>query len=409
VRTLTRAELASEADVDPLLVDELIRMGALRPADDGSFSSGDIVRVQTVKSGIDAGISLENLERTLAERLQTLDYIDQFYLDPAPRADRTYADFRASLGDAAADLSTVYAAFGLPEPALDSRLRTDEEEVVRAFLDGWGAFGNREMLMRAARIHGEGIRRIMESVVSLYFEKVSAPLSEQGLDLDELVRQTVEPATKIIRLEPELLVWLEQRHLEHSVNALNFDELERTLVDRGWADRRPDEPPAVAFVDLSGFTDTTERSGDEAASRLAARLQDLADASAHRYRGRVVKLLGDGVMFRFESAPDAISAVLAMVEAAPAAGLPPAHAGVAAGPLIEREGDYYGRTVNLAARIADLAAPGDVLVSAAARATSADGVFNFEPLEAAVLKGIADPVPLFRASRARAPRTPRTA
>ena len=172
---------------------------------------------------------------------------------------------------------------------------------------------------------------------------------------------------------------------------------------------RPDEPSAIAFVDLSGFTDTTERSGDEAASRLAARFQDLADASAHRHRGRVVKLLGDGVMFRFDSAHDAIGSALAMVEDGPAAGLPPAHAGVDAGPLIERDGDYYGRTVNLAARIADRAAPGEVLVSAAAREASADGVITFEPLDAAVLKGIADPVPLFRASRARAAGTRPTA
>ena len=113
MRSLTASQLASEADVDPSLINELLRIGALKPARDGSFSSGDILRVQTVKSGMAAGISLENLERTLVERLQTLDYIDQFFLEPAPRADRTYAEFAASLGAAAAALPTVYAAFGL--------------------------------------------------------------------------------------------------------------------------------------------------------------------------------------------------------------------------------------------------------------------------------------------------------
>ena len=399
MRTLTASEFAREADVDPSLIDELLRIGALRSADDGSFSSGDIVRVQTVKSGIDAGISLENLERTLAERLQTLDYIDQFYLEPAPRSDRTYAEFAASLGGSAAHLPTVYAAFGLPEPAPDTRLRTDEEQVVRAFLDGWGAFGDVEMLVRAARLHGEGIRRIVGSMVSLYFEKVSAPLSQQGLDIDELVRRTVEPATRIVRLEPELLVWLEQRHLEHAINALNFDELERTLVARGWLAPKPEAPAAIAFVVLSGFTDTTERSGDEVASRLAARLQDLADAVARRYRGRVVKLLGDGVMFRFANAADAIRAALAMIDDAPRAGLPAAHAGVDAGPLIERDGDFYGRTVNLASRITDTAGPGEVLVSPAAREAASESGIAFEPIASADLKGIADPVRLFRASQ----------
>jgi adenylate cyclase len=402
MRVLTADELALEADVDRGLVDELIRMGALKPALDGSFSSGDILRVQTIKAGLEAGISLGNLERTLRERLQTLDYIDRFYIEPAPRSSRTYAEFAASLGESAADLPVVYAAFGLPEPRPDSRLREDEEEVLKKFFEAWGSFGDREMLVRAARLNGEGVRRIVGSVVGLYFQKVSAPLSRQGLDLDDLVRRTVEPAVRIARLEPQLLIWLEQRHIEHAINALNFDELEQTLVDRGWAEPRADQPPAIVFVDLSGFTDSTERGGDEVASRLAAGLQDVADASAREHGGRVVKLLGDGVMFRFESASDAVAAALTMIQDVPRAGLPPAHAGIDAGPLIERDGDYYGRTVNLAARIVSRAGPGEVMVSEATRdAASASGdKFTFETIEPAVLKGIASPVLLYRASRA---------
>ena len=92
-------------------------------------------------------------------------------------------------------------------------------------------------------------------------------------------------------------------------------------------------------------------------------------------------------------------AALAMVDEAPRAGLPPAHAGVDAGPLIERDGDYYGRTVNLASRIADRAGPGEVLVSAAARDAAAGAGISFEPIKEADLKGIADPVRLFRAGR----------
>ena len=412
MRVLTADELAVEADVERGLIDDLVRIGALKPGADTSFSAADIQRVQTVKAGLDAGISLENLERSLRERLQTLDYIDRFYFEPTPRSPRTYREFAAGLGDAAVDLPTVYAAFGLSEPEAESHLRIDEEEVVSDFLESWGAFGDREILVRAARLNGEGVRRIVESVVGLYFQEISAPLSRQGLDLEELVTRTVEPAVRIARLEPRLLVWLEQRHIEHTINALNFEELEQTLVDRGWAEPRAEEPPAIAFVDLSGFTDSTERGGDEVASRLAAGLQDVAHACVRKHGGRVVKLLGDGVMFRFDRAVDAVAATIAMLEDVRAAGLPPAHAGVDAGPLIERDGDLYGRTVNQAARIAGHARPDEVLISVVAvdlaRAASGSDRFTFEPVAPAVLKGIASPVPLYRARRTDANRPRRS-
>ena len=402
MQVLTADELAIEADVERVLIDDLVRIGALRPGSDGSFSGADIQRVQTVQAGLAAGISLENLERSLRERLQTLDYIDRFYVEPAPRSPRTYEEFAASFGEGAVDLPMVYAAFGLPEPKAESHLRIDEEEVVSEFLESWGSFKDREILVRAARLNGEGVRRIVESVVGLYFQEISAPLSRQGLDLDELVARTVEPAVRIAQLEPRLLVWLEQRHIEHTINALNFDELEQTLVDRGWAEPRTEEPPAIAFVDLSGFTDSTERGGDEVASRLAAGLQEVAHARARQHGGRVVKLLGDGVMFRFDRAVDAVAATLTILEDMDAAGLPPAHAGVDAGPLIERDGDWYGRTVNQAARIAGHASSGQVLVSVAALGLARDAggdAFTFEPVEPAVLKGIPSPVTLYRAGR----------
>jgi adenylate cyclase len=85
-----------------------------------------------------------------------------------------------------------------------------------------------------------------------------------------------------------------------------------------------------------------------------------------------------------------------MVERAPVRGLPPARVGVDAGPVVLRDGDYFGRTVNLAARIADYARPGEVLVSARVR-QHAEPEFAFDALGPAELKGIAEPVELFRA------------
>jgi class 3 adenylate cyclase len=112
-----------------------------------------------------------------------------------------------------------------------------------------------------------------------------------------------------------------------------------------------------------------------------------------------VKWLGDGVMSWFREPAGAVLAALGMVEQLPEAGLPPAHVGVAAGPVVVQGGDYFGRTVNLAARIAAHAGAGQVLVSeSVAESASPEGV-SFVELGELRLEGIARPVRLHEACR----------
>jgi hypothetical protein len=126
----------------------------------------------------------------------------------------------------------------------------------------------------------------------------------------------------------------------------------------GW-----ERPPAICFVDLTGYTRFTEEQGDEAAARLAADLAILVEEISLRRDGRAVRWLGDGGMFYFADPGAAVLAGLDMAEGAAGAGLPPTHIGIQAGPVIFQDGDVYGRTVNIAARIAARAGAGDVLTS----------------------------------------------
>jgi len=105
------------------------------------------------------------------------------------------------------------------------------------------------------------------------------------------------------------------------------------------------------------------------------------------------------VMFHFPDPGQAVDCSLDLVEKAPASGMPPAHVGVNAGPVIFRDGDYFGRTVNVASRIAGRAGPGEVLVSEeTVSAVSGQGV-RFEGIGPVELKGLAKPLELFRALR----------
>jgi class 3 adenylate cyclase len=157
----------------------------------------------------------------------------------------------------------------------------------------------------------------------------------------------------------------------------------------------------MCFVDLTGYTKLTEERGDEAAAELAAALGEIVQATVNPHDGHAVKWLGDGVMLSFRRAPDAVVAALELVASTDRHDLPAAHVGVHAGPVVVRDGDYFGRTVNLASRISGRAGPREVLVTAEVVSES-DGVeVAFEPVGPIELKGVAAPVALFRASPGR--------
>ena len=106
-------------------------------------------------------------------------------------------------------------------------------------------------------------------------------------------------------------------------------------------------------------------------------------------------------MFLFPEATAAVRAALEMSEGAPAAGLPTTHIGIQSGPVVFQDGDVYGRTVNIASRIADLAEAGDVLTTdETMRQVEADDI-EWAPIGPSTLKGVAAPVTLYRASRTR--------
>jgi adenylate cyclase len=155
----------------------------------------------------------------------------------------------------------------------------------------------------------------------------------------------------------------------------------------------------MCFLDLTGYTRLTEERGDKAAADLAARLAGLVRRSALEHGGTPVKWLGDGVMFYFREPAAAVPAALEMAEVVGHQGLPPAHVGIHAGPVIFQEGDYFGRTVNLAARIAEYARPGEVLVSQEvvdAADAAPESYVEIGPVE---LKGVQKTLHLYTARR----------
>src|SRR5437867_1432637 len=123
----------------------------------------------------------------------------------------------------------------------------------------------------------------------------------------------------------------------------------------------------------------------------------LVQRSSVQHGGKPIKWLGDGVMFYFGDPGPGVRAALQMVDGLAAAGLPPAHVGLHAGPVLFQEGDYFGQTVNLTARIADYARPGEVLVTQAVADASREKGIAFGDIGLVELKGVSDTVHLLRA------------
>lgn len=155
------------------------------------------------------------------------------------------------------------------------------------------------------------------------------------------------------------------------------------------------------FADLAGFTALTEAHGDEDAA-------DLAVGFARRLRqrlggldGELVKTIGDAAMIRVDAAATAVVLGLEIVgDLMGDHGQPTVRVGMHAGPASERDGDFFGATVNVAARITALAGGGEVLLSGAVRAAAADveGV-RFESLGERRLRNATRPLHLYAAVR----------
>ena len=399
---LTEHEVALRAGTTPERVRELVELGILArgEGDDGQFRTGDALRVQLVDELEAAGIPGERIAAAIADGALSLRYLDWFP-DPPPRADHTYAEACDELRIPFSLLEKVFASFGLPRPQPSDRVRREDEEVLAALpVLLAGGLGEAEVL-RASRVWGEGVRRVAQHQVHSFHELIEEPFRQQGMSDDEALSAAMSTVgVRMIPLVHRMMNWLYSRHFERYAIEHRVGHVESALESAGLHRRPAADPEACVFADLSGYTRLTDRLGDEVASEMALQLAELMQEVGDDHRGLAVKMLGDGVHFHFEDPSSAVLGSLDFVDKARERELPPAHVGVNAGPMTYTDGDYYGMTVIVAARIAAQAGPGEVLVGEAATASTKPEGVRFEEVGPLALKGVARPVTVFRAVRA---------
>jgi adenylate cyclase len=282
----------------------------------------------------------------------------------------------------------VWQASGF-RPADDETpsLTEDDVETFKAFrfaaeMFGWPA------TVQFTRVIGSSLARIAEGAVSLFSVNVEAGLAEQAAGELALAKANLE-ATNVLSGLRAVLDILFRDHVEAAITRLRVTRVEGQPYGTARV--------AVGFVDLVGFTPL---SLTMPTPELAAIVEDFEGRAADvvvSHGGRVVKLIGDEVMFVSIDSAGACAIALDLVDEFRSSARVAPRGGVAYGIVITRGGDYYGPVVNLAARIADLAVPSEVLVSA--EVAEFDVSFHFEPAGRRLLKGFSEPVPLFAASR----------
>jgi adenylate cyclase len=394
---LTQDELAARAGVSLDRVKRLAELGVVRASEaDGTFRPIDVQRIRVAEAFVDSGLAVEDLGRLVTEGHVTFPNLEAVFGEPIAASDTTFAEFAALLGRDPGLLRRVYTQLGLPQPGDDDRLRSDDLEFLREFLVVFDArevgLGD-DFLLRAARLCGDSIRHLVESLNVMMREELAPAMARSSPEGPQMRGGGPFGATS------RLADWLLRRHLEAVIHGNIVENIERVMEETGIGRRRDQHPPAIGFLDLSGFTSLTGAKGDEEAARLAVQLSDLVQESTAARGGRAVKSLGDGVMLHFRDPDKAVAAALDLVDAMPERGLPPARVGIASGPVVFRDGDYFGRAVNMASRITDYARPSEVLVSETVAESAAAPGTTFEDLGVVELKGIREPVRLLRATR----------
>src|SRR3954451_6208456 len=345
------------------------------------------------------GIEAEALATALASGHLTLGYLESAGRRH-PRSDRTFAEVAKEIGVPFTTLERIYVAFGLLRPAKDERVSEEDLQVLEIIPVLFGAGVKEGEVLRMARVWGDSARRVAQYLPHYFHTTIEERFRRRGLRDNQAFEAAIrEVGVRAGRSGEDLLGWLFRRHSEVFMSEDQFEHVEAALEYAGVRPRPPQNAEAAVFADLSGYTQLTEESGDEVAAEISLTLAQLVNEIAARHRGSVVKMLGDGVHFHFRDPSDAVRASLEIVDTVAPRGLPPAHVGVNAGPMIYDGGDYFGRTVNIAARIAAQAAANQVFLGE-------DLVRDVEPRGYRVrevgpfeLKGIARPVTLFEAVR----------
>jgi adenylate cyclase len=301
----------------------------------------------------------------------------------------TPRDIEAAGGLTAAETAELVSAFGLPAPGPDDPWFSEEEARIVVAISQLRELWPRELYLQVARVYGHALSQIAENEVHLFRYDVERRIRAEASDPEEAIPRVREAVAQLLPLADPMIVTVHRRWVEHQLAQAAVGDAE----ERSPGSRLPGaQEVSFLFCDLKDFTEYADRHGDAAAIDAIERFTGVVHAE--QAGGRIVKGIGDAYMLVYPHSEDAVAVGARIVAHMREVGPPFVHASVHHGVAIYRDGDYFGRAVNLAARLL-MVSDGNELVATLPVVENTGDRHRWTPRGAVAVRGMSEPVEVF--------------
>ena len=388
---LATLEVARRAGVTPATLRRWVRAGLIPGADGSAWSQAEAAHARIVARLRGRGHSIEQIRIATAEGRLAFGYLED--LLPGAGGERSLKEAAEETGLAPELITRIYSAMGFSIPTLE-RISEDDLRFLRygsaVLATGFPVVA----FLQLCRVYGQALAQIADAEVRLFHLYVHEPLMREGMPGLEMVEEMESLARELMPLAAPIMDHVHQRFLHHFVEQDVVGHMEMDLdgvpLDLGRV------RVAVAFADLAGYTRLTEEQGEEAAVDVVERFVESVEHTLPE-DARVIKTIGDEVMVVGSDAAGLVDWAVGFQLLHADRPLP--RIGVHYGEALYRDGDYYGRAVNLAARVAARSAGGEVVVTRPLVDLSGRHL-EFERIGEVRLKGFTEPTELYLARQA---------
>jgi adenylate cyclase len=389
---VSRSEAARRAGVSSQTLHRWAQQGLVPQLDGDGWTPAAVAQARIVARLRERGHTIEEIKEATDKGRLAFGYIDELL---APRdARHTLAEASARTGLEPALIERLFLSMGFSATALD-RLSDDDLDLLRYVSSVLDAGFPLVALLQLVRVYGQALAQMADAEVRLFHLYVHEPLMRAGVPGVEMGEEMQGLAREVLPLAAPIMDRVHQRFLSHFVEQDVVGHMEADL-DGGSLDLGRMRV-AIAFADLAGYTRLTEEEGEEEAVSAVERFIENVEVTLPD-DARVIKTIGDEVMVVGSDAAALVDWAVGF-QAMVADERPLPRIGIHYGLTLYRDGDYYGREVNQAARVVARAAGGEVVVTRDVVAMAGPHL-EFERIGQVRLKGFSAATELFVATAA---------
>ena len=384
----TVSEVASLTGISAATLRRWQSRGLFPGLDGGEWTPAQIAQARTISRMRERGHSVDDLVEAVQSG-RMVGYVDELATEQLLSDRYTLEEASQLTGLDPETIREAFAALGLPEAIVDN-LNGDDVRVLSYLASSIESGFPRAALLQAIRVYGQSIARIADAEVRLLHLHVHEPLLREGAGAEEINEQIGSLASNVLPLSLPTMDYLHRRYLAHYLEQEIVTHLEAA---EGGVTGEGRLVVSIAFADLAGYTQLTEELGDEEAAGVVERFVERVRLSIPE-QARIVKTIGDEVMIVSSDPRPLAEWAVAFQREQEERPLP--RIGIHSGEVVYRDGDYFGREVNLAARVVARAAAGEVLVTWPVVEAS-EGDLAFDLIGEVRLKGFSNATELFLA------------